>query len=194
MYFLFCLFTLIGSMVTLAPTTNLPLVPCRQCGKLFPDKQDAIKHSRKVHRKYKYCPNNCGYRALRKKNLRDHSKKCHLNGVPTSLEVLENLAKMGQTHGYQPYKPVCVAPQPPLLNTEHDPMWSPLPEEENFISEEAFEPVYPELNEVTIESKPAPKASTSMARLAEKRDNVEGLCVELPPRRVLLEKIIYGLC
>ena len=151
--FLFCL--LLGRMVSLAPSSNLPLVPCRQCGELFPDKHQAIKHSRKAHRTYQYCPNNCGYRALRKKNLRDNSRKCHLNGIPTSHEVLENLRRVGQTHVNNQYEAAHITPQPPLLNAGHDPMWSPQsppPEAENFISGDEFHPIYPYLNEVTIQT------------------------------------------
>ena len=153
-------------MASLCPSINYPLVPCRQCGKLFPDKQQAIAHSRKTHRIYLYCPNNCGYRALRKKNLRDHSKKCHLNGIPTSFQVLENLRKKGQLQ-YE-----TAQAQPSQLAMGRDPMWSPQsppPEADNFISEDNFEPIYPDLNEVVIQSKPI--ASTSMAKLAEKRDD-----------------------
>ena len=48
-------------------------------------------------------------------------------------------------------------PQPPQLNMGHDPMWSPQsppPEVDNFISEDQFQPIYPDLNEVVIQSKP----------------------------------------
>ena len=58
----------------------------------------------------------------------------------------------------------------PISNSDQDPMWSP-PQGTNYISEVPFEPIYPELNQVTIETKSTPASSTSMAVLGTKRDS-----------------------
>ena len=65
---------------------------------------------------------------------------------PLYYEVLENLRKVGQMHAQNQYE--AARSQPSQLTMGRDPMWSPQsppPEADNFISEDQFEPIYPDL-------------------------------------------------